>query len=273
MAETIFREYRTSDVPAIISLWGRIFGDSYRTVSGFFSILPGIGSCFVAEQGGRICGMASVLTDLVLRCGDTSMKCAYIYAVATDDDFRDQGIGGTLSRMAAEFGKDNGAKIISTLPANEGLYAMYEKTIGLDKTLRRRKASAVSGHFDASASPMTCVSPEEYNRKREALLSNTAHISVSDKSIEFLRILCSDNGGDIYAGKNFCAAMYSADDEVFFTELICPESERTSILSLGAAMKNRAGAFCYVPSDEGEKYISYSGDPVYHNPIWNITFE
>ena len=150
---------------------------------------------------------------------------------------------------------------------------MYEKAAGLNKALSRGKLSVSSTHAEAEISPMIPVSPGEYNRKREELLSDTAHITVSDSSIEFLRILCKANGGDIFGGENFCAAMYVADESVFFPELLCPDSERSSLLSLGAAMKNCSGAFCYIPSDTGERYIAYTGDLVYHNPVWNITFE
>ena len=273
MPEMVFRQYRLADIPALISLWEGIFGDGPEVISGFFRVLPEIGSCFVAEQDSRITGMASVITDLMLKDVGCSTKCAYIYAVAVESSFRGAGIGGTLSRMAADFGRKNGANIISTLPANEGLYSMYEKTIGLDKTLRREKTSVSSGHTGTEISHMLPVSPVEYNLKRESLLSKTAYLSVSDKCIEFLKTLCNGNGGDIFAGENYCAAMYVTDNSVFFPELLCPESERSSFLSLGASMKNKVTAYCYGPSDEGERYIAYAGDMVYHNPVWNITFE
>ncbi|MCR4607516.1 MAG: GNAT family N-acetyltransferase [Oscillospiraceae bacterium] len=272
MAEVLYRQYRHADIPALISLWESIFGDGPEVVSGFFKVLPEIGSCFVAEQDSRIAGMASVITDLTLKGGCSSTKCAYIYAVAVEYSFRGAGIGGTLSRMAADFGRKNGARIISTLPANEGLYSMYEKTAGLERTLRREK-TVFSGHACAAESQMVSVSPVEYNRKREEILSKAAHLSVSDKCIEFLKTLCNAYGGDLYAGENFCAAMYISDDSVFFPELLCPDSETSSFLALGASMKNKVTSYCYRPSDEGERYIAYAGDLVYHNPVWNITFE
>ena len=142
MADIIFREYTSADIPALISLWSDIFGDSHETVSCFFRVLPDTGSCFVAECGGVICGMASVLTDLTLKNGNSSIKAAYIYAVATDRRSRCKGIGGTLSRMAADFGRKNGAEIISTLPASDGLYHMYEKAVGLNRSLKREKITA-----------------------------------------------------------------------------------------------------------------------------------
>ena len=43
MAEMLFREYRSSDIPALTSLWTNIFGDSESLVSAFFRILPETG--------------------------------------------------------------------------------------------------------------------------------------------------------------------------------------------------------------------------------------
>ena len=273
MAETVFREYSPPDIPELTSLWVDIFGDSGKLVSAFFRVLPDIGTCFVAECGNEIAGMASVITDLLLkeRCG--CRKCAYIYAVATDKRFRGAGIGGTLSRMAADYGKKHGAEIICTLPADDGLYAMYEKTTGLNNTLTRKKVTVFRGPAQEEQFPLIPVSPAEYNRKREELLSSLPHISVSDRSIEFLKTLCVENSGDIFVSENCCAALYVTGDEVFFPELLCPETEREDLMALGAAMKNVSGAFRFIPSDDGERSIAYSGNLVYHNPVWNITFE
>ena len=273
MADISFREYRPSDIPALISLWTDIFGDSEPLVSAFFRVLPDIGTCFIAECGGELSGMASVLTDLLLKDGENCTKCAYIYAVATDECFRGAGIGGTLSRMAAEFGREQGAEIICTLPADDGLYAMYEKTTGLNNTLRRKKISVLRGSAQEEQFQPVPASPEEYNRKREELLSSSPHLSVSDRSIEFLKALCIENSGDIYISYSCCAALYLSGDEVFFTELICPPQDREKLLSLGAAMKDASGAFCFIPSDDGERSVAYSGNLVYHNPVWNISFE
>ena len=272
MTEVLYRKYGTADIPALVSLWADIFGDSPETVSCFFDVLPETGSCFVAECGGRLCGMASVLTDLTLKSGNSIVKCAYIYAVAVEPSFRGAGLGGTLSRLAADYGKNQGAAIIATLPANEGLYSMYAKTCGLDKVLKREKTSAAAS--DASGTfPMRSASPGEYNRKREELLASVPHVSVSDRSMMFFKKLCTENGGDLFLSGSSCAALYRNDDAVFFPELLCPEEDRSALLSSGAALGNAGSAYCYIPSETGARSIAYAGQLVYHNPVWNITFE
>ncbi len=272
MAEPVFREYTSADIPALISLWINTFGDSSETVTCFYNVLPYIGSCFIAECDGELAGMASVLTDLTLNYGSTRTKCAYIYAVATESRFRGKGIGGTLSRMAADYGREHGSEIISTLPANDGLYSMYAKTVGLNDALRREKLSA-SPSPAGGTFPLRPASPEEYNRKRKELLADVSHISVSDRSIAFLKALCSENGGDIFISDHCCAAMYVIEDSVFFTELLCPDDEKAGLLSSGAALSKKKKAYCYLPSGTGERSIAYSGGPVYHNTVWNITLE
>lgn len=273
MSEPVFREFQPSDVPALTALWSDVFGDGTGSVSCFFRVLPEIGTCFAADCGGRIIGMTSVLTDLRYTAGDSSVKCAYIYAVAVDPSFRGAGIGGKLSRMAAGYGREHGAEIIATLPADDGLYSMYEKTLGMKNTLSRKKITAeaaASAEYRFSLRPAPA---RDYNRKREGLLASTPHISVSDGSMEFLKALCMENGGDLYVSEGCCAACYVNQKELFFPELLCPEEQRNGLLAEAAARKGLSGAYCYLPSTNGLKSLAFTGirpDPA---TVWNITFE
>ncbi|MBR0353213.1 MAG: GNAT family N-acetyltransferase [Oscillospiraceae bacterium] len=271
MTEPLFREYTPGDIPALTVLWTDVFGDTAEIVTCFFRVLPEIGSCFVAECNGEIAGMASVLTDQRYVNGESCVPCAYIYAVAVDLRYRGAGIGAKLSRMAEEYGREHGAEIIATLPAEDGLYAMYEKTLGLKKTLRHRKIFAVADHT-AEAFPLTPASPAAYNAKREELLAALPHVSVSDESIEYLKTLCKENEGDIYVSDTCCAACYVNHKEVFFTELLCSDEERKRLLAGGAAFKNAAGAFCFIPCNDGEKSLAYDGGELEPDTVWNSTF-
>ena len=272
MTDQVFREYTSSDIPALTVLWTDIFGDTAETVACFFRVLPKIGSCFVAECGGEIAGMTSVLTDQRYVYGEACVPCAYIYAVAIDPRHRGAGIGARLSRMAEEYGRENGAQIIATMPADEGLYIMYEKTLGLKKTLRRRKIFATADHTTEAFS-LTPASPAAYNAKREELLAALPHVSVSDESIEYLKSLCEENGGDIYVSDTCCAACYVNHKEVFFPELLCPDEERKRLLAVGAAFRNAAGAFSFIPCNDGEKSLAYNGGEPEADTVWNSTFE
>lgn len=273
MSDPVFREYTSSDIPALTSLWMEIFSDSEGTISAFFKVLPDIGTCFVAESSGEIIGMTSVLTDLQFKDGLHCVKCGYIYAVAVDIRFRGAGIGGTLSRMAAEYAREHGAEIIATLPAEEGLYLMYARTIGLEYTLMREKITALSEDADGTPFPFAPADPADYNRKREELLSSVPHISVSDESIRFLKVLCRENGGDIFISDKCCASCYVNQNEVFFTELLCPDEEIKNLLAGGAAHHDLDTAYCYIPSQSGKKSLAYKGGTLPNGTVWNTCFE
>ncbi len=273
MCDPVFREYTSADIPFLTSLWMEIFGDSEGTISAFFKVLPDIGTCFVAECGSEIIGMTSVLSDLLFKDGLHCEKCAYIYAVAVDSRFRGKGIGRTLSHLAADRGIKDGAEIIATLPAEEGLYSMYARTLGLEDTLKREKITASSEIACKTAFPLTPADPADYNRKREELLSSVPHISVSDESIRFLKVLCRENGGDIFISDDCCASCYVNQNVVFFSELLCPDQEIRKLLAVGAAKHDLDAAFCYIPSQNGEKSLAYKGGTLPCSTVWNTCFE
>ena len=273
MNEPVFREYTSNDVPALTALWSGIFGDGTGSISCFFRVLPEIGTCFAAECGGRIVGMTSVLTDLRYIAGNSSVKCSYIYAVAVDPAFRGAGIGAKLSRMADGYARAHGAEIIATLPADDGLYSMYEKTLGMKNTLMRKKIAVEAASSADCGNSMLPATPQEYNRKREELLASTPHISVSDGSMEYLKTLCMENGGDLYVSEECCASYYVNQKDLFFPELLCPEAERKELLAGAAAQRGLSGAYCYLPSPEGLKSLAFTGKSPDPATIWSITFE
>lgn len=273
MNDPVFREFTPADIPALTALWSDVFGDGAGSISCFFRVLPEIGTCFAAEYGGQIIGMTSVLTDLRYTAGDDSVKCAYIYAVAVDPSFRGAGIGAKLSRIAAGYGREHGAEIIATLPADDGLYSMYEKTLGMKSTLTREKIAVEASTCTEYGFSLCPASPQEYNRKREELLASTPHISISDGSMEFLKAICMENGGNLYVFGECCAACYVNQKELFFPELLCPEEQRNGLLAEAAARKGLSGAYCYLSSTDGQKSLAFTGirpDPA---TVWNITFE
>ena len=136
MTDMIVREYRPEDIPALSALWARVFGDSVALIGDFFRLLPDMGTGLAAEADGEIAGAAYIITGMELAdCGNRPPVCGYIYAVAVEERFRGLGLGGRLTLAAAEKGRERGASIICTLPAESALYNWYEKLLGVQCAL------------------------------------------------------------------------------------------------------------------------------------------
>ena len=267
------REYETKDIPALVSLWTSVFGDSPQLADTFFRLLPGTGTCLVAEENSTVCGMASIPTDFRVFLEERSIPCAYLYAVAVEPSLRGRGLGSGLSKAAADLGRRIGAELICTLPASESLYAMYEKAIGTRYCLTRSRIHIPAGPSSEAYCSLTAADPAEYNRKRESLLSGQPHLSVSDSSIAFLKALCEENGGGLFVSDQCAAAYYTEGNALHFSELLCGEDNRKSILAQTAFVKGLSTADCLVPSASGGKYIAYDRNILPVEVIWNLSFD
>ncbi len=272
-AEYDVREYMPADIPALTDLWSRIFGDSRSLAASFFRLLPGMGSCFAAEKNGVLCGMASILTDLTLHCDEQEIRCAYLYAVAVEPRFRGKGIGAALSRAAKLHARQNGAELFTTLPAEPGLYPMYEKTVGTVFRLKRTGHTVAPCGDQPSSTVFFPAAAAEYNRKREELLKGETHLSVSDSSIAYLQALCREYGGDILLSEKAAAACTLEGGILRLAEILCADESREAAAARAAAQLHAEKAVFYLPSDDGEDYISYDRNILPSRVIWNTAFD
>ena len=114
------------DIPALSRLWKQAFGDTDEEITRFFREAYPHASGFAARDGETLVGMCFALPQQ-LSCGDTVLSAAYLYAVATDEDYRGQGLCRALLAFAEKELKKRGTEAVLLVPADEGLAAMYER--------------------------------------------------------------------------------------------------------------------------------------------------
>ena len=112
-----------------------------------------------------------------LACGEDTCSAAYLYAVATDEHWRGQGVCRTLLAFAEKELKKRGTDCLMLVPADEGLAAMYEK-LGFSGALRRESEAAAP----SAAGQAEQVTPIEYAGLRETLLWDVPHVRYSKAS-------------------------------------------------------------------------------------------
>ena len=270
MAEYILREYRREDFPRLVKLWRDIFGDPEELISAFLQVLPAFGTGAVAEREGLAVGAAYAIDGMDICDGrDGKSRCGYIYAVAVSPEHRHQGLGAALSRRAAELARLRGARLICTLPAEESLYPWYGKILGLSCALRRRAFTVQA----AALLPCRAAGPEEYLAVREELLKGRPHLGLNRELMDFAGLFYRSFGGGLYlCGVGVCAAY--GDKELIIRELIAPEGLAPESLaaSLAAFMGGEKARY-YLPSQEGEAYISAPENSLPPDFIWNLSFD
>ena len=128
------------DIPALSRLWKQAFGDTDEEIARFFREAYPHASGFAARDGETLVGMCFALPQQ-LACGEDTCSAAYLYAVATDEHWRGQGVCRTLLAFAEKELKKRGTDCLMLVPADEGLAAMYEK-LGFSGALRRESEAA-----------------------------------------------------------------------------------------------------------------------------------
>ena len=127
MTEPIIRQVRAEDASRLAALWHRVFDDPEELALAFLAELTGLGGGVCAEEAGKLLGAAYAVTDFTL----DGRRAAYLYAIGVLPEARGRGLGKRLTKEAAALGRELGADLVCTLPANAQLYPWYEKLIGV----------------------------------------------------------------------------------------------------------------------------------------------
>lgn len=260
------REIRPEDQAALVELWHRVFGDPVSYVEEFFRVLPEIGTGVEAIENGVPVGAAYMITALTLCEGEKSRRCGYLYAVAVDPAFRGRGLGGRLSRAAAALGRARGAELLCTLPAEPGLYAWYEKQLGLRCALyrERRELAAQPGPLPQP------IGAAEYGRRREALLQGRPHLRLSEAALRLEEANCRAFGGFLCAVGDGVAAVSVDGDRAEIRELL--GASEAEAAALGAAL-GCARVRLWLPAEAGEPYLAFAPGDLPKGTVWNLAFD
>jgi len=213
------------DVPALKELWKLAFGDEDGYIDHFFTQYYLPKRMLVLEEDGVVRAMTAWF-DMPLVCSDgTTVPSAYLYAVATHPDCRGRGLAGQLLAFADQWLAQQGFACVSTVPARPDLHLFFAQN-GFEEcfVLGRWEYVPQPG---AETAPLKPVDGEEYGGLREELLTGTDHVAYGLPALEYQCGVCTLSGGGLYrVGKDGCACVEAAGDEVFVKELLCLPQER-----------------------------------------------
>ena len=103
-------------------LWQKVFGDDRDTIDHFFVRLFDPALCFTYSADNHIVAMLHVIPLI-----SPQHRTAYIYAVATDPDYRNQGIATSLVKSALQSIKAAGYASATLIPADSYATKFYSR--------------------------------------------------------------------------------------------------------------------------------------------------
>ena len=212
-------------VPQLRFLWRQAFGDGEEFLDAFFSL------CFSPKRSRCVLRDGEVVSALYwfnFSCRD--QKMAYLYAVATREDCRHQGLCRALLEDTREVLEEQGYSAALLCPENESLARMYAGQ-GFLPVCKIAEVTRSAGECPVS---LRKVSPEEYALLRSRFLP----VGGAQPEESFFMLLARD--AELLAGEDFLLAARQQDDTLFAAELLGNREAAPGIL---AALSCREGTF------------------------------
>ena len=224
---------KAEQIPDLRRLWKDVFEDSDQFLDSFFSLAFSPERCRCVVAGG---GIKAALYWFDCCCKDE--KFAYLYAVATAESSRGQGLCRQLMEHTHAHLRRLGYTGAILVPATDSLRNMYAGMGYLPGTTVT-EVTCLPGEMPAH---LQRLDAEEYECRRKAMLPAGAVVQQG----EFTALL-ADNC-DLYSGEGFLTAVYVDDGVVHAEELLGNAAAAPGIL---AALGATEGTF-RIPGAEKE---------------------
>lgn len=201
------------------SLWQSCFGDDRETIDMFFKNSFSYENAVICTDKAEVVSQLFLLPEK-LSLGEKEYFAYYIYAAATAESYRKQGIMGSLLEFTSTLAADRKADYLFLVPATEKLFDYYEK-FGFYKALYAEKTVFKL----AGGEPLDIKSTEPSDikkaaLKREKLLKGVNRVVWRENEIKLFSDFLGDDGKIVF-GDDFYVSYSPAENGVFVTELLC----------------------------------------------------
>ena len=234
----IGRHPKTEETQALKRIWETVFGDPEDEIDKFFETYFEPQMSAVADSEDGIAATGYLLPVGNLRCDETALPCAMVYAIAALPGHRDHGYATAVVRELLSTARAAGIKATVLHPSEDSLFEFYSdhspfrEWFYIDERTDIGKPPRSSGVMAG----LTPAAPEEYRLLRESLLSGVPHIEFDLRALAYQQYLCSKSGGGLYraetSGGAACAAVeMPPDGSVWIKELLAPPTCEAEVLS------------------------------------------
>lgn len=229
------------------SLWQSCFGDDRETIDMFFKNSFSYENAVICTDKAEVVSQLFLLPEK-LSLGEKEYFAYYIYAAATAESYRKQGIMGSLLEFTSALAADRKADYLFLVPATEKLFDYYEK-FGFYKALYAEKTVFKL----AGGEPLDIKSTEPSDikkaaLKREKLLKGVNRVVWRENEIKLFSDFLGDDGKIVF-GDDFYVSYSPAENGVFVTEFLCGGTYENALDVLKKTGENTF--FVSVPEEKG----------------------
>lgn len=239
-------------------LWKEAFGDGDTFLDVFFGKVFSASRCRCVIENGKV--IASLYW---FDCEYEKERVAYLYAIATLEEYRGKGVCSALMKDTHSYLKSCGYSLAMLVPASEKLFTLYEK-FGYKTCTSVNEKTVYSSNEKIN---LNRISVEEYGKLRRELLPEKSVIQ-ENENLVLLDVLA-----DFYkcGGAIFAVQKGSADGDLRIVELLGNTDLAPSIIgvlgykiaSVRLAGDGRAFSMC----------ISFCGDKLAFPKYFGLAFD
>ncbi|PWM35491.1 MAG: hypothetical protein DBX66_08350 [Clostridiales bacterium] len=238
---------KTGDLPALRSLFGRVFEEDEAGLDLFFSHCYREENALVAEVDGALCGMFYILPAQLLCAGET-LDVAYLYALAVEERMRGRGIAGEIMYELGRLLPARGYAAALLKPAEESLYGYYRR-FGFDHAFYVKR-------FPFSAGGPGKVVPirlDKLPRPRESYFSCRPLFLWNQGMLRFAEDFGRHGGGGTWLIETPQGGGYAhgriREGKLLVTELGCEAGSEPALLGALASRLGLPGGTALLPPD------------------------
>ncbi len=240
----MFRFANENDRQSLFELWNSCFGDDEAYVFPFLNCFLVNDNAYIYEDKGRI-----VSAVYALDCEIKGHKAVYFYAVATDENYRKQGLARHEMEFLIDYKTEKGAEIFLLTPSNEKNRNYYAKLGFCDffycekRTFEKRQETRELTDEYSFA---------ELFSLREKVFGERNFVSFPKKHFDFALMFSEKIFAEKEDGKCVSYALVNGKN---ITELCCEKDAD----AFAAAVLEKIGeekAEVYIPIDENTEHDS-----------------
>ena len=223
----MIRYAEPDDHPQIKALWREAFGDPVSAIEVYFQSRHEDKNMLVDVRKDAVAGMLSML-PVTFVSGNQSWPARYLYAIATRESLRGQGIGTELLNAAHAYMRNAGEAASVLVPGNQGLFTFYEK--------RGYKTAFVLDELTVTSENLPPLPPDsgygecsakEYARLRDLAFSKSSlYVRWEEQAVAYaVRTFAKPGCVFIlhWANGYGCAAWEETENGILVRELALPE--------------------------------------------------
>ncbi|MBR5134770.1 MAG: GNAT family N-acetyltransferase [Clostridia bacterium] len=159
-----------ADAAALERLWHQAFGDESEEIRAFLLRFLQYDTALVVRHDRSIVSMLFLIETQLVLCDGSSRTVGYIYAGATDRNYRSAGLYKRLLQAAEQEARSRGMAALFLQPADERLAQTYCR-LGFTVLLY---AHASKGTLISEVPTKTVVSPAVYRAMRNQALDDAS---------------------------------------------------------------------------------------------------